>query len=119
MAPSGAGVVRSSARGNSTTPTGWLYNRAAISAARGRRTRVVDLDPQVNTSRYLLGAALDERKKTLVHFFDDILAYKMFADKAGACVVATPFAKALPMIHLDPRHKLSLEFKGLYSRLAG
>ena len=40
-------------------------NLAAISAARGRRTLLVDLDPQANASRYLLGAALEEQKKTL------------------------------------------------------
>jgi Mrp family chromosome partitioning ATPase len=31
-------------------------NLAAIGAAQGRRTLVVDLDPQANASRYLLGA---------------------------------------------------------------
>ena len=51
---------------------------AAISAARGRRTLVIDLDPQANASRYLLGKTLDDQKKTLAHFFDDILAYKLF-----------------------------------------
>ena len=77
-------------------------NLAAISAARGRRTLVVDLDPQANASRYLLGAALDEQKKTLAHFFDDILNYKMFADKPGAYVVPTPFAN-LGVLPSDPR----------------
>jgi chromosome partitioning protein len=28
-------------------------------------------------------------------------------------------AQALPMIHLDPRHKLSREFEALYNLLAG
>ena len=39
-------------------------NLAAISAARGRRTLLVDLDPQANASRYLLGQGLDEQEKT-------------------------------------------------------
>ena len=34
-------------------------NLAAIAAARGRRTLVVDLDPQANSSHYLLGEAAD------------------------------------------------------------
>ena len=49
-------------------------NLAAISAARGRRTLLVDLDPQANASRYLLGPALDTQEKTLAHFFEDILS---------------------------------------------
>jgi cellulose biosynthesis protein BcsQ len=56
-------------------------NLAAIAAARGRRTLLIDLDAQANASRYLLGKALDEQKKTLAHFFDDILGYKLFPEK--------------------------------------
>ncbi|MCC6134231.1 MAG: ParA family protein [Candidatus Contendobacter sp.] len=89
-------------------------NLAAISAARGRRTLVVDLDPQANASRYLLGAALDEQKKTLAHFFDDILAYKMFADKPGAYVASTPFAN-LSVLPSDPRlEELQVKLESRY-----
>ena len=35
-------------------------NLAAISAQQGKRTLVVDLDPQGNSTQYLLGAAADE-----------------------------------------------------------
>ena len=77
-------------------------NLAAIGAAQGRRTLVVDLDPQANASRYLLGNMLDEQKKTLAHFFDDILTYKMFADKPAAYIVQTPFPN-LSVLPSDPR----------------
>jgi chromosome partitioning protein len=67
-------------------------NLAAIAATRGRRTLLIDLDPQANASRYLLGKTLDEQKKTLAHFFDDILGYKLFPDTLASYVVLTPFA---------------------------
>ena len=67
-------------------------NLAAIAATRGRRTLLIDLDPQANASRYLLGKALDEQKKTLAHFFDDILGYKLFPETLASYVVLTPFA---------------------------
>ena len=53
------------------------------------------------TPRYLLGNALDEQK-TLAHFFDDILAYKLFPDKPDAYVASTPFPK-LSVLPSDPR----------------
>ncbi|HMQ12325.1 MAG TPA: ParA family protein [Candidatus Competibacter phosphatis] len=89
-------------------------NLAAISAARGRRTLLVDLDPQANASRYLLGNALDEQKKTLAHFFDDILAYKLFPDKPDAYVASTPFPK-LSVLPSDPRlEELQLKLESRY-----
>ena len=36
-------------------------NLAAIAAQQGWRTLVVDLDPQGNSTRYLLGEAADQR----------------------------------------------------------
>ena len=40
-------------------------NLAAIAAARGRRTLLVDLDAQANSSRYLLGDAAREASPTI------------------------------------------------------
>jgi len=77
-------------------------NLAAIAAARGRRTLVIDLDPQANASRYLLGKVLEQQKKTLAHFFDDILAHKLFPEKPDTYVVTTRFAN-LSVMPSDPR----------------
>jgi chromosome partitioning protein len=55
-------------------------NLAAIAAARGRRTLVIDLDPQCNSSQYLLGekATYGQHNPILQpnigNFFEDILA---------------------------------------------
>ncbi len=51
-------------------------NLAAISAAEGRRTLVVDLDPQTNSSRYLLGERVANALPTLGQFFDELLSFK-------------------------------------------
>ena len=89
-------------------------NLAAISAARGRRTLVVDLDPQANASRYLLGPELEQTKKTLAHFFEDILAYKVFADKPEAYLVPTRFPQ-LSVLPSDPRlEELQVKLESRY-----
>ena len=77
-------------------------NLAAITAERGRRTLLIDLDPQANASRYVLGKALDEQTKTLANFFDDILGYKLFPEKLDVYVIPTPFAN-LSLLPSDPR----------------
>jgi len=84
-------------------------NLAAIGAARGRRTLLVDLDAQANSSRYLLGKALDQQEKTLAHFFDDLLGLKFSPDEIDAYVVHSPFPN-LDLLPSDPRLE-ELQFK--------
>ncbi|TMQ77197.1 ParA family protein [Candidatus Accumulibacter phosphatis] len=76
-------------------------NLAAIAAARGRRTLLIDLDAQANASRYLLGKALDEQQKTLVHFFENILGYRLLPEALSAYVIHTPFP-GLDLLPADP-----------------
>ncbi|MFU8896297.1 MAG: ParA family protein [Gammaproteobacteria bacterium] len=52
-------------------------NLAAISAARGRDTLVVDLDPQGNSSQYLLGDAWESVQNDVASFFADSLAIRI------------------------------------------
>ncbi len=84
-------------------------NLAAIGAARGRRTLLIDLDAQANASRYVLGTALEQQEKTLAHFFDDLLGYKLFPETLASYVVRTPFA-GLDVLPSDPRLE-ELQFK--------
>lgn len=52
-------------------------NLAAISAARGQRTLVVDLDPQCNSSHYLMGDDYMELSPTVRDFFEQTLSYQV------------------------------------------
>lgn len=65
-------------------------NLAAIAAQRGARTLVVDLDPQANSTRYLLGAA--EPEGTVTEFFDQVLNFKLRPKATEEFIHATPFA---------------------------
>ncbi|BAU58280.1 ParA family protein [Halorhodospira halochloris] len=52
-------------------------NLAAISANQGLRTLVVDLDPQGNATRYLLGEAADDCDHTMAEFFASTLGFRI------------------------------------------
>lgn len=90
-------------------------NLAAVAATRGRKTLLIDLDSQANASRYLLGKALAEQKKTLAEFFDDVLGYRLFPEALDAFAVPTQFANlaVLPAsARLDELHaKLESRYK--------
>lgn len=66
-------------------------NLAAIAAARGARTLVIDLDPQANSTRYLLGDAADNLENTATGFFDQMLNFKLRPLPTEEFIVATPF----------------------------
>lgn len=70
-----------------------VCNLAAVSALRGRRTLVVDLDPQANSTRYLLGDAADDVEPTLSRYFEQTLAFRIFRDSPESFVHATPFER--------------------------
>lgn len=66
-------------------------NLAAIAASRGMRTLVIDLDPQSNSTRYLLGDAADQLEHTASGFFDQVLNFKLRALPTEAFIASTPF----------------------------
>ena len=70
-------------------------NLGAISAQQGLRTLVVDLDPQGNSTRYLLGAGADEARDTAAEFFDQTLKFTLRHQGTEEFITATPFE------HLD------------------
>ena len=72
-------------------------NLAAIAAARGTRTLVVDLDPQANSTRYLLGAAAAEVGTTVTEFFDQMLNFKLRPKATEEFIHATPFENLFVM----------------------
>jgi chromosome partitioning protein len=66
-------------------------NLAAISASQGLRTLVIDLDPQGNSSSYLLGDTATEGQPSVAGFFEQPLSYSFRNVPATDYVVATPF----------------------------
>lgn len=73
-------------------------NLAAIGAAAGLRTLVVDLDPQGNSTRYLLGEAADTLETGAADFFDQTLKFSVRPRGIAEHIVATPFEG----LHLMP-----------------
>ena len=68
-------------------------NLAAISASQGLRTLVIDLDPQGNSSSYLLGETVTDDQANVGGFFDFCLSFSFKPLDATDFVVPTPFDK--------------------------
>jgi chromosome partitioning protein len=73
-------------------------NLAAIGASTGQRTLVVDLDPQGNSTRYLLGADTDSIEEGAADFFDQTLKFSVRTQTTDDYIVETPFEH----LHLLP-----------------
>jgi chromosome partitioning protein len=65
-------------------------NLAAISASQGLRTLVIDLDPQGNSSSYLMGDTATENQPNVAGFFENSLSYSFRSSKPSEFIVATP-----------------------------
>ena len=66
-------------------------NLAAISASQGLRTLVIDLDPQGNSTSYLLGGPAAEGQPTVADFFENTLSYSFKSTPPSNFVLETPF----------------------------
>lgn len=66
-------------------------NLAAVAAKSGRRTLVVDLDPQGNATHYLLGREAAEAQPDLADFFRETLGFHLLSPAADAEVHPTAF----------------------------
>jgi chromosome partitioning protein len=91
-------------------------NLAAIAAYRGQRALLVDLDPQANSSRYLLGEAAGEAAPGSAEFFETTLKFSVRAPKTSDFIFETrwenlhvmPASPALDELHgkLESRYKI-------------
>lgn len=66
-------------------------NLAAIGASRGRRTLVVDLDPQGNSTLYLLGKSPEGLKDTVADLLEQTVTFTVFNRPPEEFVHATRF----------------------------
>lgn len=83
-------------------------NLAAIAASAGRRTLVVDLDPQGNSTHYLLGRDGGELPVSLADFFDQTLNFKLNPRSTEEFVIGSPF----PNLDVMPSHPMLEELQG-------
>ena len=91
-------------------------NLAAISAAQGLRTLLIDLDQQGNSTRYLLGAPAAPDQPTVASFFEQTLGFSFNPAPATDFVLPTPFERLDLMaasdrldelqVKLESRHKI-------------
>jgi chromosome partitioning protein len=66
-------------------------NLAAVSASKGLRTLVIDLDTQGNSSHYLTGLPADELPAGIAEFFKHTLTAGPFSKNGSADIYETPF----------------------------
>ncbi len=83
-------------------------NLAAVSAAGGARVLVVDLDPQGNSTQYLLGKHGRELEPTLADFFEEVLGFPHRPKKPGEFAHGTRFGR----LDVLPSHPLLAEQQG-------
>jgi chromosome partitioning protein len=105
-----------------------VCNLAAVAAAEGKRTLIVDLDPQANASHYLLGSRGPQAKPNLTDFFEETLGLRLLTSGADTWVHATPFENLsilpadLKLAELQPklesRYKI-YKLRKLLDRLQG
>lgn len=79
-----------------------VCNLAAIAAANGLRTLVVDLDTQGNATQYLLGAHAARADRTIADFFEATLSFSLAPAPFVSYVTGTPFEN-LDVVAADPR----------------
>jgi len=90
-------------------------NLAAISAVQGKKTLVIDLDVQGNSTQYLLGQKVTDSDKTIVHFFKETLSVSLFGgSKSGSGLETAIHATPFPNLYVLPSHP---EMEPLQARL--
>jgi chromosome partitioning protein len=65
-------------------------NLAAISASQGKKTLVIDLDPQANSTSYLLGQDAQSLHLTLADYFRQTLAFRLSRKEPSEFVHHSP-----------------------------
>lgn len=66
-------------------------NFSAVSAHKGSKTLIIDLDPQGNTTRYLMGRTDAQLTPNLFDYFKKSLDFSFYPTPDSAYIHATPF----------------------------
>lgn len=79
-------------------------NLAAINAVEGKKTLVIDLDIQGNSSQYLLGKKVTDSDKTIAHFFKDCLSLSLFGSGNNSGLENVIHETPFPNLYVIPSH---------------
>jgi len=66
-------------------------NLAAMSASKGQRTLLVDLDPQGNSTNYIMGVEAGELNDSIADFFEQTLSFNLFSKDPVEFTHQSPF----------------------------
>lgn len=89
-------------------------NLAAAMAKLGRKTLVVDLDAQANTSKYLLGDRMERVESTIVDFFNSTLSFRLFQDSLMDTIYETEYPGLFVIPAADALKELQPKLEGRY-----
>lgn len=89
-------------------------NLAAISAAEGKKTLVIDLDIQGNSTHYLLGQKVADPDASIAHFFKDTLSLNLFGKSPNTGLDSAIHETPFPNLYVVPSHP---ELEPLQARL--
>ena len=89
-------------------------NLAAISAIDDKKTLVIDLDVQGNTTHYLLGGKITDPDRTIAHFFKESLGVNLFGKSNSQVLASVIHETRWPNLYVIPAHA---ELEPLQSRL--
>ena len=79
-----------------------VCNLAAIAAAKGLRTLVIDLDTQGNATQYLMGSSPIKPDRSIADFFESTLSFSLTPAPFVTYASNTPFEN-LDVVAADPR----------------
>ena len=79
-------------------------NLAAIAAVEGKRTLVIDLDIQGNSTQYLLGNKVGDSDRTIALFFKDCLSLSLFGGNNNSGLEGVIHETPFPNLFVIPSH---------------
>jgi chromosome partitioning protein len=79
-------------------------NLAAINAVKGKKTLVIDLDIQGNSTQYLLGKKVADSDKTIALFFKNCLSLSLFGGSANSGLEGIIHETPFPNLYVIPSH---------------